>query len=122
MNILQIATKGLPGYHENSGTVTKNYINKLETYAWANVNHPIKEAEEQLIKEGWKRVYGEYNHLSNTQTINYDIVYQPGTTYTVLGSVKEGKGRAYLMLIDSMYQDDPLYFSEYKPGRKDDNL
>jgi hypothetical protein len=112
-------TKGLPGYHENSGIVTNDYINKLETYAWANVNHPIKDAEEKLIKDGWKRVYAEYNQLTSTQTINHNVVYEPGTSYTVLGTVKEGnKGKSYLMVIDGADTDNPYYFSEFVPGQK----
>lgn len=102
----------------NPDNVTPEYVNQLNTDAWVMVNRVMKKRMEQLEKDGWQRIYLEYNLAGGSKNLwlGKALSFSPDSMYKAIATVINST--YYLKLLNF---DKPLvegfpyqeYFMEY---------
>ncbi len=113
----------LIGYNKNAGEETEDYVNKLETYAWMNVNKIVKKKAEELEASGWKRKYAAFNLIGgpNTLWIGKAMPIEPGMSYTIISAAT--KSNTFLKVLDFDKSDsEGVPFQTYFIERKTDEM
>lgn len=90
----------LIGYNKDAGEETEEYVNKLETYAWALVDRIVSKKSKELESNGWKRVYAAFNLIGgpNTLWIGKAMPINPGMSYTVISAAT--RSNTFLKVLD----------------------
>jgi len=113
----------LIGYNKNAGEETGDYVNKLETYAWMNVNKIVKKKAEELEANGWKRKYAAFNLIGgpNTLWIGKAMPVEPGMSYTIISAAT--KSNTILKVLDFDKADNEgVPFQTYFIEKKTDEM
>ncbi len=103
----------------NTDRVAPDYVDQLPTYSWALVNRVVKNKMEQLEKDGWQRVYVEFNLAGGSKNlwVGKALSFSPDSMYKAVATVINSN--YYLKLLNF---DKPLvegfpyqeFFNEYK--------
>jgi len=103
----------------NKDNVTPEYVNQLNTDGYVMVSRVMKKRMEQLEKDGWQRIYLEYNLAGGSKNLwlGKALSFSPDSMYKAISTVMNST--YYLKLLNF---DKPLvdgfpyqeYFMEYK--------
>ncbi|MBK8608172.1 MAG: hypothetical protein IPN82_15660 [Chitinophagaceae bacterium] len=74
----------------NPDNVNDSVVNQLETYGWVLANRVLKKREAELEKDGWRKVYTEYNLAGGPDAnrwVGKRISASPDSMYKAISTV-----------------------------------
>ncbi|MFN8250822.1 MAG: hypothetical protein U0V75_02985 [Ferruginibacter sp.] len=95
-------------YWENPDNVTETRVMQLDTWGWALVNKILEKRQEELEKNGWQRVYAEYNLAGgpdDNRWVGKRISGSPDSMYMAIATVMKSSFKLKAIIGDKVDAD-----------------
>lgn len=92
----------------NPDNVNDSVVNQLETYGWVLTNRVLKKRESELEKDGWRKVYTEYNLAGGPDAnrwVGKRISASPDSMYKAIGTVMKSSFKLKAINADKVDAD-----------------
>lgn len=108
-------------YWNDPANVTDTSVNLLDTYGWALVNRVLQDRMSELEKDGWEKIYSEYNLTGGPKLpyVGKVLSFTPDYSYLAIGTVRDTNFDLKLLNFDKLDEEGMPYAEQYIHGMAD---